>query len=44
LADAVSVFLDALAITIPEERFDEELFVTMGGDGLTRVTESNFKG
>jgi hypothetical protein len=44
LADAVSVFSDALAITIPDEHFDEERFVTMGRDGLTRVTESNFKG
>jgi uncharacterized DUF497 family protein len=44
LADAVSVFSDALAITIPDECFDEERFVTMGRDGLARVTESNFKG
>jgi uncharacterized DUF497 family protein len=34
LADAVSVFSDALAITIPDEHFDEERFVTMGRDGL----------
>ena len=36
-ADAVLVFSDALAITIPDERFDEERFVTMGLDGLGRV-------
>jgi len=28
--DAVSVFSDELAITIPENRFDEERFVTIG--------------
>jgi len=34
------VFSDALlAITIPDEHFDEEQFVTMGRDGLARVTE-----
>ncbi len=31
------MFSDALAITIPDERFDEERFVTMGRDGLARV-------
>jgi uncharacterized DUF497 family protein len=38
-ADAVSVFSDALAITIPDEHFDEERFVTMGRHGWARVTE-----
>lgn len=36
-ADAVSVFSDDLAITIPDERFDEERFVTMGLDTFGRV-------
>jgi uncharacterized DUF497 family protein len=36
-ADAVSVFLDDLAITIPDERFDEERFVTIGIDAFGRV-------
>ncbi|GAB4143774.1 MAG: BrnT family toxin [Elainellaceae cyanobacterium] len=36
-ADAVSVFSDDLAITIPDERFDEERFVTIGGDAFARV-------
>ncbi|MFH7244275.1 MAG: BrnT family toxin [Spirulina sp.] len=36
-ADAVSVFSDDLAITIPDERFDEDRFVTMGLDALGRV-------
>ena len=36
-ADAVSVFSDDLAITIPDERFDEERFVTIGVDGFGRV-------
>ncbi len=36
-ADAVSVFSDGLAITIPEERFDEEWFVTIGVDAFARV-------
>lgn len=36
-ADAVSVFSDDLAITIPDERFDEERFVTIGLDGFDRV-------
>lgn len=35
-ADAVSVFSDE-AITIPDERFDEERFVTIGIDALGRV-------
>lgn len=36
-ADAVSVFSDSLAITIPDERFDEERFVTIGMDAFTRI-------
>lgn len=36
-ADAISVFSDDLAITIPDERFDEDRFVTMGLDALGRV-------
>jgi len=35
-ADAVSVFSDDLAITIPDERFDEERFVTIGVDAFGR--------
>ncbi|PSN20079.1 hypothetical protein C7271_03965 [filamentous cyanobacterium CCP5] len=33
-ADAVSVFSDDLALTIPDERFDEERFVTISLDGF----------
>ena len=36
-ADAVSIFSDALAITIPDNRFDEERFVTIGMDGFGRI-------
>jgi hypothetical protein len=36
-ADAVSVFSDDLAITTPDERFDEERFITIGLDALGRV-------
>ena len=36
-ADAVSVFSDDLAITIPDERFDEERFVSIGLDAFGRV-------
>ena len=36
-ADAVSVFSDDLAITIPDERFDEERFITIGIDAFGRV-------
>jgi hypothetical protein len=36
-ADAVSIFSDNLAITIPDERFGEERFVTIGVDALGRV-------
>lgn len=36
-ADAVSVFSDDLAITISDERFDEERFVTIGLDAFGRA-------
>jgi hypothetical protein len=36
-ADAVSVFADHLAVTVSEERFDEERFITIGIDALGRV-------
>jgi len=36
-ADAVSVFSDDLAITITDERFDEERFITIGIDAFSRV-------
>lgn len=36
-ADAVSVFADDLAITIPDERFDEERSITVGMDAFGRV-------
>jgi uncharacterized DUF497 family protein len=36
-ANAVSVFSDDLAITIPDERFDEKRFVTIGVDAFGRV-------
>lgn len=36
-ADAVSVFSDDLAITISDERFDEERFITIGVDAFGRV-------
>ena len=36
-ADAISVFSDVLAITIPENRFDEERFVTIGMDAFGRI-------
>ncbi|MFM6321548.1 MAG: BrnT family toxin [Microcystis panniformis] len=36
-ADAASVFSDDLAITIPDERFGEERFVTIGVDAFGRV-------
>jgi uncharacterized protein len=36
-ADAVSVFSDDLAITTPDERFDEDRFITIGLDALDRV-------
>jgi uncharacterized protein len=37
LADAVSVFSDDLSITVCDERFDEERFVTIGIDAFSRV-------
>lgn len=36
-ADAVSVFSDDLAITTPDQRFDEERFITIGLDALGRL-------
>ncbi len=36
-ADAISVFSDDLAITISDERFDEERFVTIGMDAFARI-------
>jgi len=36
-ADAISVFSDDLAITIPDERSDEERFITIGVDAFGRV-------
>ncbi|WP_292829966.1 BrnT family toxin [Nostoc sp. JL33] len=36
-ADAVTVFSDDLAITITDERFDEERFITIGIDAFGRV-------
>ncbi len=36
-ADAVSVFADDLAITIPDERYDEERFITIGVDAFGRI-------
>ncbi|MDJ0591957.1 MAG: BrnT family toxin [Pleurocapsa sp. MO_226.B13] len=36
-ADAVSVFSDELAITIFDERFEEERFVTIGTDCFNRI-------
>lgn len=36
-ADAVSVFSDDLAITITDERFEEERFVTVGMDAFGRI-------
>ena len=36
-ADAVSVFSDSLAITLTDERFEEERFITIGIDAFGRV-------
>ena len=36
-ADAVSIFGDDLAVTITDERFEEERFITIGMDALGRV-------
>jgi hypothetical protein len=36
-ADAVSVFADDFAVTVSDERFDEERFITIGIDAFGRV-------
>lgn len=36
-ADAVAVFSDDFAITIPDNRFDEDRFVAIGMDALGRI-------
>ena len=36
-SDAVAVLFDPAALTIPDERTEEERFVTVGGDALGRV-------
>jgi uncharacterized protein len=36
-ADAVLVFSDELAITLVDERFEDERFITIGMDALGRV-------
>lgn len=36
-ADAVSVFADDSAVTVTDERFDEERFITIGIDAFGRV-------
>lgn len=36
-ADAVSVFADDLALTVRDERFEEERFITLGIDAFGRV-------
>ncbi len=36
-ADAVSVFADDLSVTVSDERFDEERFVTIGVDAFGRI-------
>jgi uncharacterized protein len=36
-ADAASVFLDDMSITVCDERFDEERFITIGLDAFGRV-------
>lgn len=36
-ADAVSVFSDDLAVTVSDERFEEERFIAIGIDALGRV-------
>lgn len=36
-ADAISIFSDELAITLTDERFDEERFITIGMDSFGRV-------
>jgi uncharacterized DUF497 family protein len=36
-ADAVAVLYDDLALTIPDERYAEDRFVTLGMDSLDRI-------
>ncbi|MGL5032641.1 MAG: BrnT family toxin [Microcystaceae cyanobacterium] len=36
-ADAVSVFSDDLAMTIPDNRFDEDRFITIGMDAFGKI-------
>ncbi|NJL21698.1 MAG: BrnT family toxin [Leptolyngbyaceae cyanobacterium SM1_3_5] len=36
-ADAVSVFSDDLAITLTDERFEEERFISIGMDSFGRI-------
>ena len=36
-ADAISVFSDDLAITIPDNRFTEDRYVTIGMDAFGRI-------
>lgn len=36
-ADAVSVFADDLAVTVSDNRFSEERFITIGIDAFNRV-------
>ena len=36
-ADAIVVFDDALAVTVPDSSGDEERFITMGNDGFGRL-------
>ena len=36
-ADAVAILHDELAVTIRDEHFDEERYITMGTDALGRV-------
>ncbi len=36
-ADAVTVFADELAITIEDQRFEEERFITIGMDAIGRI-------
>jgi uncharacterized protein len=36
-ADAVTVFADELAITIEDQRFEEERFITIGMDAMGQI-------
>jgi uncharacterized protein len=36
-ADAVIVFSDDFAVTLSDERFDEERFIPIGMDGFSRL-------